>query len=277
MLALARVAADLGLRGTIAADNDGYPGILGYRGPALSDVTRRVGADSSATRSSRCSCARARPRSSCCARAAAGARTLIGLLEQYTRVGSTEARGEPARPAGDDARDARGARLTRAARLRRRRQGGLPRPDRPAQLVGARGRAQHRVRSRRRARHGDGCAGLGLPGGARARARHRPADRPHAVAVRPHARFAGGGIRGDRAGRDVRRRRRRRHGLLRASTTSSATGASTPGTARASETTRRRSWTSATRRRSSRAWSSRSSRASTTRRSAASVTPTRSS
>jgi Xaa-Pro aminopeptidase len=39
MLALARVAAELGLRGTIAADNDGYPGILGYRGPALGDVT----------------------------------------------------------------------------------------------------------------------------------------------------------------------------------------------------------------------------------------------
>ena len=39
MLALARVAAELGLRGKIAADNDGYPGILGYRGPALSDVT----------------------------------------------------------------------------------------------------------------------------------------------------------------------------------------------------------------------------------------------
>ena len=36
---LARVLADLGLRGRIAADQDGYPGILGYRGPALSDVT----------------------------------------------------------------------------------------------------------------------------------------------------------------------------------------------------------------------------------------------
>ena len=33
MLALARLAADLGLRGTVAADHDGYPGILGYLGP----------------------------------------------------------------------------------------------------------------------------------------------------------------------------------------------------------------------------------------------------
>ena len=35
MRILARVAADLGLRGTIAADHDGYPGILGYTGPKL--------------------------------------------------------------------------------------------------------------------------------------------------------------------------------------------------------------------------------------------------
>jgi Xaa-Pro aminopeptidase len=39
MRILARVLADLGLGGRIAADQDGYPGILGYRGPTLSDVT----------------------------------------------------------------------------------------------------------------------------------------------------------------------------------------------------------------------------------------------
>jgi Xaa-Pro aminopeptidase len=39
MLILARVLADLGIAGTIAADQDGYPGILGYHGPALSEVT----------------------------------------------------------------------------------------------------------------------------------------------------------------------------------------------------------------------------------------------
>src|ERR1700761_155750 len=39
MRILARVAADLGLRETIAADHDGYPGILGYTGPKLSEVT----------------------------------------------------------------------------------------------------------------------------------------------------------------------------------------------------------------------------------------------
>src|SRR3954451_17845887 len=39
MQILARVVTGLGLRGKIAADHDGYPGILGYRGPALSSVT----------------------------------------------------------------------------------------------------------------------------------------------------------------------------------------------------------------------------------------------
>jgi Xaa-Pro dipeptidase len=39
MRILARVVANLGLEGRIAADEDGYPGILGYKGPSLSEVT----------------------------------------------------------------------------------------------------------------------------------------------------------------------------------------------------------------------------------------------
>jgi len=39
MRILARVLADMGIAGTIAADADGYPGILGYEGPSLGDVT----------------------------------------------------------------------------------------------------------------------------------------------------------------------------------------------------------------------------------------------
>src|SRR3982751_936161 len=39
MRILARVVTGLGMRGTIAADQDGYPGILGYQGPTLSSVT----------------------------------------------------------------------------------------------------------------------------------------------------------------------------------------------------------------------------------------------
>ena len=90
MLALARVADDLGLRGTIAADNDGYPGILGYRGPALSDVTGAsvllVGdaIEQMLVRKSPAEIELLRESGRWCAHA-------HRLLEQYTRVGSTEA------------------------------------------------------------------------------------------------------------------------------------------------------------------------------------------
>jgi Xaa-Pro aminopeptidase len=39
MRILARVLAEMGIRGAIGADQDGYPGILGYQGPPLSVVT----------------------------------------------------------------------------------------------------------------------------------------------------------------------------------------------------------------------------------------------
>ncbi len=39
MLVLNSVLKDMGIVGKIAADSDGYPGILGYEGPSLSDVT----------------------------------------------------------------------------------------------------------------------------------------------------------------------------------------------------------------------------------------------
>ena len=90
MLALARVADDLGLRGTIAADTDGYPGILGYRGPALSEVTGasvRPLADEIKQMlvcKSPAEIALLRESGRWCAHA-------HRLLEQYTRVGSTEA------------------------------------------------------------------------------------------------------------------------------------------------------------------------------------------
>jgi Xaa-Pro dipeptidase len=38
MAIFARLLADLGIAGQIGADNDGYPGILGYKGPTLSDA-----------------------------------------------------------------------------------------------------------------------------------------------------------------------------------------------------------------------------------------------
>src|SRR6202049_1910327 len=38
MSIFARVLSDLGIRDAVGADQDGYPGILGYKGPALSDA-----------------------------------------------------------------------------------------------------------------------------------------------------------------------------------------------------------------------------------------------
>jgi Xaa-Pro aminopeptidase len=38
MLILGRVLRDMGITGAVAADSDGYPGILGYAGPSLSEV-----------------------------------------------------------------------------------------------------------------------------------------------------------------------------------------------------------------------------------------------
>ena len=42
MLILARVLHDMGIRGAIGADDDGYPGILGYEGPPLSEAAGQV-------------------------------------------------------------------------------------------------------------------------------------------------------------------------------------------------------------------------------------------
>jgi Xaa-Pro dipeptidase len=90
MLMLARVVADLGLAGSIAADQDGYPGILGYAGPALSEVT---GADVFSVedviermmaRKSAAEIALIRESGRWCAHA-------HRLLQEYTRPGVTEA------------------------------------------------------------------------------------------------------------------------------------------------------------------------------------------
>lgn len=90
MTVLARVADDLGLRGTIAADADGYPGILGYQGPPLTAVSgativplageiermlvRKSPAEIELIRESGRWCAHAHR-----------------LLQEYSRVGTTEA------------------------------------------------------------------------------------------------------------------------------------------------------------------------------------------
>src|SRR3954453_23809590 len=90
MTILARAVADLGLRRSIAVDEDGYPGILGYEGPALTDVTGANVASVSPViehmiaRKSPAEIALIRKSGRWCAHA-------HRLLQEYTRPGATEA------------------------------------------------------------------------------------------------------------------------------------------------------------------------------------------
>ena len=87
---LARVLADLGIRDAIGADNDGYPGILGYQGPPLSEVTGASVAplgdviEGMMRRKSESEIALIRESGRWCAHA-------HRLLQEYSRPGATEA------------------------------------------------------------------------------------------------------------------------------------------------------------------------------------------
>jgi len=90
MRIFARVLADLGLGGAIGADRDGYPGILGYQGPALSEVTGGSVAplagviESMMVRKSKAEIELIRESARWCEYA-------HRLLQEYTRPGVTEA------------------------------------------------------------------------------------------------------------------------------------------------------------------------------------------
>ena len=90
MRIIARVLSDLGIGGSIAADQDGYPGILGYRGPSLSDVTDAAVSmvddviESMMARKSENEIALIRESGRWCAHA-------HHLLQEFTRPGVTEA------------------------------------------------------------------------------------------------------------------------------------------------------------------------------------------
>jgi Xaa-Pro aminopeptidase len=89
MLIFARVLADLAIGRAIGADQDGYPGILGYKGPALTDVTGASVApladviESMMARKTESEIALIRESGRWCARA-------HRLLQDYSRPGSTE-------------------------------------------------------------------------------------------------------------------------------------------------------------------------------------------
>ncbi len=90
MSILARVLDGLGVGGRIGADQDGYPGILGYRGPALSEVTGAsvtaldVEIEAMLTRKSETELALIRASARWCEHA-------HRLLQEYSVPGATEA------------------------------------------------------------------------------------------------------------------------------------------------------------------------------------------
>jgi Xaa-Pro aminopeptidase len=90
MLILARLLGELGIRGSIGADQDGYPGILGYQGPALGDISASAVSPLSAVieemmvRKSASEIALIRESARWCEHA-------HRLLQEYSRPGATEA------------------------------------------------------------------------------------------------------------------------------------------------------------------------------------------
>jgi Xaa-Pro dipeptidase len=100
MRILARVLAELGISGSIGADQDGYPGILGYQGPPLGEVTGAAvssladAIEHMMARKSERELDLIRESGRWCAHA-------HRLLQEYTRPGATEA--EVSLHAGHDA------------------------------------------------------------------------------------------------------------------------------------------------------------------------------
>ena len=90
MRIFARVLADLGISGSVGADQDGYPGILGYHGPPLSEVAASTVAPLAGSiehmmaRKSENEIALIRESARWCAHA-------HRLLQEYTTPGATEA------------------------------------------------------------------------------------------------------------------------------------------------------------------------------------------
>jgi len=90
MTIFARVLSDLGIRSAIGADQDGYPGILGYKGPTLSDAAGASVAplgdliERMMARKSESEIALIRESGRWCAHA-------HQLLQEYSRPGVTEA------------------------------------------------------------------------------------------------------------------------------------------------------------------------------------------
>ena len=90
MRILQRVLRDLGIRDGVGADDDGYPGILGYRGPALSEVAGTSVVDLAPFIESLMVC-KSEAEIALIRESARWCEHAHRLLQQYTRPGATEA------------------------------------------------------------------------------------------------------------------------------------------------------------------------------------------
>ena len=140
MRLLAPVLADMGLRGAIGADQDGYPGILGYEGPSLSEVTGATVSplapllESMLVRKSPAEVELIRESARWCEYA-------HRLLQDVLGARRDRGRGRPARRLRSDTRHARGARARSTASSRQ------PTASRPATAARSASGAPGRTRS----------------------------------------------------------------------------------------------------------------------------------
>ena len=267
---LATALADAGLTGRIGADQDGYPWILGYRGPTLSElsgatVVRVVEQIEARWRSS------PRPRSRSSARVSAGGTSHTGCSSGTRASASRRPRCRSVRATRRRSRCS-----TRSARSTARRAS-----SRAARTQATADRSAATRRSRMPS-PGTSCSSAGdvLVTGASAPVwgylseleRTMFVGEPTPEQERMFAHMVGlqdiafDAIRPGARCSDVDRRGARRTST---STISGRTGGTTPGTRSACATTRAPSSTRATTPRSARGWCSRSSRASTRPSSAA--------
>ena len=196
----ARVLDDLGIRDAIGADDDGYPGILGYQGPTLGQVTgARVASigdviERTMARKSPTEIALIRESGRWCSFA-------HRLLQEYSRPGTTEAEAS--------LRASQEATLAMLEELGDSFGGGLSSSDGVSAgyrgQIGLRSSWAHAVAHNIEFRTGDvlvtetGRADLGVQRRARTGVDRRRADRRHAPALRPRRRRAASRVRCDPA------------------------------------------------------------------------------
>ncbi len=165
MVRLKALVEGMAIAGRVGVDTDGYPWILGYQGPSLSelmgDPVRRIGATIEAQMMVKSPAEIALIRES-----AKWSHLAHRLLQRYTRPGANETRSLAARQPGGDAGTGRhaGAALPGTRLLLGRRVGRLSRADRETCRHPARAHDECSLPDRRRSGYRCLGDGMGLPG-----------------------------------------------------------------------------------------------------------------